>query len=91
MTGFPVVSPPANFRCASGAKRKNVGNDKVDNLSHYNANRRIILYAQSQFDPGITSKTRKNEMGNGIREDPMGGIVEEKQRRDCYLLKRSGE
>jgi hypothetical protein len=22
MMGFPVVSPPANFRCASGAKRK---------------------------------------------------------------------
>ena len=29
ITGFPVVSPPANLRCASGAKRKNVGNDKA--------------------------------------------------------------
>jgi hypothetical protein len=28
MTGFPVVSPPANIRCASGAKLKNLGNDK---------------------------------------------------------------
>src|SRR5215210_2602601 len=27
-TGIPVVPPPANFCCASGAKRKDVGNDK---------------------------------------------------------------
>jgi hypothetical protein len=24
-TGYPVVSPPANFRCASGAKSKSFG------------------------------------------------------------------
>src|SRR5262245_64566897 len=29
MAGFPVVSPPANLRCASGARRKNVGKDKT--------------------------------------------------------------
>ncbi|MDX2040665.1 MAG: hypothetical protein SF097_05415, partial [Acidobacteriota bacterium] len=34
---FPVGtlrSSPANLRCASGAKKKDVGNDKVKNLSH---------------------------------------------------------
>ena len=29
MTGFPAVSPPANIRRASGAKLKDLGNDKV--------------------------------------------------------------
>jgi hypothetical protein len=31
MTGFPVASPPANLRRASGAKLKNLGNDKSVN------------------------------------------------------------
>ncbi|MDX2043342.1 MAG: hypothetical protein SF097_19150, partial [Acidobacteriota bacterium] len=31
--GVPKTPPPANIRCASGAKKKDVGNDKFFKLS----------------------------------------------------------